>query len=277
MACDDDNTVHVIGHHGKCIPPPRLENVRGFPPMTLWPSFRTHLTASRRSQYRQKGGPGSEYRWSRNRNPVRRNHTPANAANCNGAYLCHRPLSLRPAFAEYLRQQPLLPSFHLQYAGRRRRQIRPVRRFSARVRIPQFVTPEKAGVQGAGEGKCSAGACPPLGSGRGAAESTAPIRYTKPILIPWSAGDLTHANRTLRPAGVAAKLALHSAMRAPSASPKWTSPAGRASASPPCASWPTQTTAPTSARPISQLPCAYIGTSARTSRSSGIIRAGRTT
>ena len=67
---------------------------------------------------------------------------------------------------------------------------------------------------GGGEGECSAGACPPLGSGCGATESIAPIRYTKPILIPWSAGDLTHANRTLRPAGVAAKLALYSAMSA---------------------------------------------------------------
>ena len=66
---------------------------------------------------------------------------------------------------------------------------------------------------GGGEGKCSAGACPPLGSGWGATESIAPIRYTKPILIPWGAGDLTHANRTLRPAVVAAKLALYSAMR----------------------------------------------------------------
>ena len=73
---------------------------------------------------------------------------------------------------------------------------------------------------GGREGKCSAvedyarrGACPPLGSGWGATESIAPIRYTKPILIPWSAGDLTHANRTLRPAVVAAKLALYSAMR----------------------------------------------------------------
>ena len=73
---------------------------------------------------------------------------------------------------------------------------------------------------GGGEGKCSAvedyarrGACPPLGSGWGATESIAPIRYTKPILIPWGAGDLTHANRTLQPAVAAAKLALYSAMR----------------------------------------------------------------
>ena len=69
--------------------------------------------------------------------------------------------------------------------------------------------------------KCSAvedyarrGACPPLGSGWGATESIAPIRYTKPILIPWSAGDLAHVNRTLQPAAGAAKLALYTAMRA---------------------------------------------------------------
>ena len=39
--------------------------------------------------------------------------------------------------------------------------------------------------------KCSAGACPPLGSGRGVAESAAPIRCTKPqlrLFIPWRAG-----------------------------------------------------------------------------------------
>ena len=39
-----------------------------------------------------------------------------------------------------------------------------------------------------GNGKCSAGACPPLGSGWGVAESAVPIRYTKPqlrLFIPW--------------------------------------------------------------------------------------------
>ena len=39
--------------------------------------------------------------------------------------------------------------------------------------------------------KCSAGACPPQGSGWGSAESTVPIRCTKPqlpLFIPWCAG-----------------------------------------------------------------------------------------
>ena len=39
--------------------------------------------------------------------------------------------------------------------------------------------------------KCSAGACPPLGSGWGVAESAVPIRCTKPqlrLFIPWCAG-----------------------------------------------------------------------------------------
>ena len=39
--------------------------------------------------------------------------------------------------------------------------------------------------------KCSAGACPPLGSGWGVAQSAVPIRCTKPqlpIFIPWCAG-----------------------------------------------------------------------------------------
>ncbi len=39
--------------------------------------------------------------------------------------------------------------------------------------------------------KCSAGACPPLGSGWGVAESTVPIQCTKPqlrVFIPWCAG-----------------------------------------------------------------------------------------
>ena len=43
--------------------------------------------------------------------------------------------------------------------------------------------------------KCSAGACPPLGSGWGSAESTAPIRCTKPqlpLFIPWCAGTSRH-------------------------------------------------------------------------------------
>ena len=43
--------------------------------------------------------------------------------------------------------------------------------------------------------KCSAGACPPLGSGWGVAESTVPIRCTKPqlrLFIPWCAGGNRH-------------------------------------------------------------------------------------
>ncbi len=43
--------------------------------------------------------------------------------------------------------------------------------------------------------KCSAGACPPLGSGWGVAESTAPIRCTKPqirFFITWCAGASRH-------------------------------------------------------------------------------------
>ena len=43
--------------------------------------------------------------------------------------------------------------------------------------------------------KCSAGACPPLGSAWGVAESTVPIRCTKPqlrLFIPWCAGTSRH-------------------------------------------------------------------------------------
>ena len=43
--------------------------------------------------------------------------------------------------------------------------------------------------------KCSAGACPPLGSGWGVAESAVPIRCTKPqfpLFIPWCAGTSRH-------------------------------------------------------------------------------------
>ena len=43
--------------------------------------------------------------------------------------------------------------------------------------------------------KCSAGACPPLGSGWGVAESAAPIRCTKPqlrLFITWCAGASRH-------------------------------------------------------------------------------------
>ena len=47
---------------------------------------------------------------------------------------------------------------------------------------PHFVIPAKAGIQRGGEGKCSAGACPPLGSGCGVAEPAVPIRCTKPHL-----------------------------------------------------------------------------------------------
>ena len=46
-----------------------------------------------------------------------------------------------------------------------------------------------------GTRKCSAGACPPLGSGWGVAESAAPIRCTKPqlrLFIPWCAGASRH-------------------------------------------------------------------------------------
>ena len=48
--------------------------------------------------------------------------------------------------------------------------------------------------------KCSAGACPPLGSGWGVAESAAPIRCTKPqlrLFIPWRAGS-SRQQRLLR-------------------------------------------------------------------------------
>ena len=43
--------------------------------------------------------------------------------------------------------------------------------------------------------KCSAGACPPLGSGWGVAESAVPIRCTKPqlrLFMPWCAGASRH-------------------------------------------------------------------------------------
>ncbi len=43
--------------------------------------------------------------------------------------------------------------------------------------------------------ECSAGACPPLGSGWGVAESAVPIRCTKPqlrLFIPWCAGASRH-------------------------------------------------------------------------------------
>ena len=46
-----------------------------------------------------------------------------------------------------------------------------------------------------GMSKCSAGACPPLGSGWGVAESAVPIRWTKPqlrLFIPWCAGGNRH-------------------------------------------------------------------------------------
>ena len=49
--------------------------------------------------------------------------------------------------------------------------------------------------RGAGRGECSAGACPPLGSGWGVTESAVPIRYTKPhlrLFIPWCAGTSRH-------------------------------------------------------------------------------------
>ena len=52
--------------------------------------------------------------------------------------------------------------------------------------------PESRGV---GRGECSAGACPPLGSGWGVAESGVPIRRTKPqlqLFIPWCAGGSRH-------------------------------------------------------------------------------------
>ena len=48
---------------------------------------------------------------------------------------------------------------------------------------------------GGGMKKCSAGACPPLGSVWGVAESTMPIRRTKselPLLIPWCTGGNRH-------------------------------------------------------------------------------------
>ena len=43
--------------------------------------------------------------------------------------------------------------------------------------------------------KCSAGACPPLGSGWGVAESTVPTRHTKSqlrLFKPWCAGNSRH-------------------------------------------------------------------------------------
>ena len=49
--------------------------------------------------------------------------------------------------------------------------------------------------RGAWVGECSAGACPPLGSGWGVAESAVPIRCTKPqlrLFIPWCAGGSRH-------------------------------------------------------------------------------------
>ena len=49
--------------------------------------------------------------------------------------------------------------------------------------------------RGEGIGKCSAGACPPLGSGWDVAESAVPIRRTKPqlqLFIPWCAGPCRH-------------------------------------------------------------------------------------
>ena len=49
--------------------------------------------------------------------------------------------------------------------------------------------------------KCSAGACPPLGSGWDTAESAAPIRCTKSLLrvfIPWCAGASRHERLVLK-------------------------------------------------------------------------------
>ena len=64
--------------------------------------------------------------------------------------------------------------------------------------------------------KCSAGACPPQGSGWGSAESTVPIRCTKPqlpIFIPWCAGTTRH-ERLVR-------------KHVPDSVPGWTVPATR--------------------------------------------------
>ena len=86
----------------------------------------------------------------------------------------------------------------------------PLRRFdcaseSHRSSVSSFRRrPESRGV---GRGECSAvedfarrGACPPLGRRRGVAESTVPIRRTKPqlqLFIPWCAGPCRH-DRLLR-------------------------------------------------------------------------------
>ena len=54
--------------------------------------------------------------------------------------------------------------------------------------------------------KCSAGACPPLGSAWGVAESAVPIRCTKPqlrLFIPWCAGTSRH-ERLVRKCALAA-------------------------------------------------------------------------
>ena len=56
--------------------------------------------------------------------------------------------------------------------------------------VPNCRPPADGGMR-----KCSAGACPPLGSGWGLAESAVPIRCTKPqlrLFIPWCAGACRH-------------------------------------------------------------------------------------
>ncbi len=52
-----------------------------------------------------------------------------------------------------------------------------------------------------GMGKCSAGACPPLGSGWGVAESAVPIHCTKQqlrLFIPWCAGTTRHGRLLMK-------------------------------------------------------------------------------
>ena len=66
---------------------------------------------------------------------------------------------------------------------------------------------------------CSAGACPPQGSGWGSAESTAPIRCAKPqlpLFIPWCAGTSRHERLVRKCAYAAFESHFHTAPLNPS-------------------------------------------------------------
>ena len=70
-----------------------------------------------------------------------------------------------------------------------------IRGVPSSIRPPNRHSGEGRNPEGVGSGECSAGACPPLGSGWGVAESTVPIQCTKPqlrLFIPWCAGTNRH-------------------------------------------------------------------------------------